>query len=579
MTSFSICEPTLEQTAEAFAAALMKIWLRFGFSHTIVVDKASAFLGVFAATASLLNINIHVLSGENHDPMIVERVNRFLNDCLTIFCTERGTNRVALEGILMALYAWNSAPVIGTDMSRSLLVVGREFQFPIDFSADKHHILTSNPTKTMAYATSQATLLKHGREIAQMVIHHHRSYHREYMNSRRPCPRVYSKGDFAFAKRSVKSVRKRGLVGKLMNSYTGPWEIIEKAAGSSYNLRHRDSGKLGKRHAAHLSPFPRELLPFPPVDGADNRYGQLHVPIQADPYKAAGIKGFQPPQPFNFAQILTTMPEASENIHFPTLAELNAELFDWHPGEEEALAADESLCIELDVFTVDTSATLPPPIPAAAPASPLVPDIGDLTARLFASVDKLFFISHKIPGSSITEWHLAQVDLRTSLSEHPTAFQDGKFLVNFFTCHPSDKYYNAINQRYWLEYHPILEEPNPHRQRSTHIIRPTQQSPSYAEAEGLLPFRQWVRLTNADTYIAGPFDFAIINNKKSRDRISIDQWNSLRQYSHLFSNEIPDISLPEYSIHYCQPHSSYDCQQHNERICAFLATPSSPSTV
>ena len=33
MTSFGICEPTSEQTAAAFAAALMKIWLRFGFSH------------------------------------------------------------------------------------------------------------------------------------------------------------------------------------------------------------------------------------------------------------------------------------------------------------------------------------------------------------------------------------------------------------------------------------------------------------------------------------------------------------------------------------------------------------------
>ena len=51
MTSFGICEPTSEQTAAAFAAALMKIWLRFGFSHTIVVDKASAFLSVFAETA------------------------------------------------------------------------------------------------------------------------------------------------------------------------------------------------------------------------------------------------------------------------------------------------------------------------------------------------------------------------------------------------------------------------------------------------------------------------------------------------------------------------------------------------
>ena len=75
MTAFGICKPTVEQTAEAFAATLMKVWLRYGFSHTIIVDKASAFLGVFAATASLLNINIHVLSSENHDTMIVERIN------------------------------------------------------------------------------------------------------------------------------------------------------------------------------------------------------------------------------------------------------------------------------------------------------------------------------------------------------------------------------------------------------------------------------------------------------------------------------------------------------------------------
>ena len=125
ITAFAIYEPSAQQTAADFAASLMKIWLRFGFSHTIVVDKASAFLGVFAETAALLKINIHVLSGENHDPMIVERINRYLNSCLTIFCNERGTNRVALEGILMSLYAWNSAPVIGTDISRSMLVVGR----------------------------------------------------------------------------------------------------------------------------------------------------------------------------------------------------------------------------------------------------------------------------------------------------------------------------------------------------------------------------------------------------------------------------------------------------------------------
>ena len=127
MTSFAVCEDTAEANSTTFAAAIMKIWLRFGFSHTLVVDKDSKFRGTFEATAALLNINIHVLSGENHNPMIVERICRYLNKCLTIFTNERDDNRVALEGILMSLYAWNSAPIIGTDISCSLVVVGREF--------------------------------------------------------------------------------------------------------------------------------------------------------------------------------------------------------------------------------------------------------------------------------------------------------------------------------------------------------------------------------------------------------------------------------------------------------------------
>ena len=102
MTSFTVGEPSPEQTAVSVASSQMKIWLRFGFSYTIVVDKVSVYLNVFAETADLLGINIRVLSGENHDPMIVERINRFLNKCLTIFCNERGTTKVAQEGILMS---------------------------------------------------------------------------------------------------------------------------------------------------------------------------------------------------------------------------------------------------------------------------------------------------------------------------------------------------------------------------------------------------------------------------------------------------------------------------------------------
>ena len=41
MTSFAVCEDTAAANSTAFAAAIMKTWLRFGFSHTFVVDKDS----------------------------------------------------------------------------------------------------------------------------------------------------------------------------------------------------------------------------------------------------------------------------------------------------------------------------------------------------------------------------------------------------------------------------------------------------------------------------------------------------------------------------------------------------------
>ena len=51
-----------------------------------------------------------------------------------------------------------------------------------------------------------------------------------------------------------------------MNAYIGPLVSTAKLKGSSYKIKHRDSGMIGKRHAAHLPPFPDKLLPFLPVD-------------------------------------------------------------------------------------------------------------------------------------------------------------------------------------------------------------------------------------------------------------------------------------------------------------------------
>lgn len=194
MTSFGLMEPIRSKDTKGFAAALMRILLHFGLCHTLVIDKASVFFSVFRQVVDLLKINAHTLSGENHDAMLVlEHLNWFLNKGLKVLTNERNSVRVSAESILLfILYAWNSAPVPGTDIPRSILVTSRVFAFPLDFSASKHLELTLSPDSVHTYAKDQATLLAASREIAKVLLEEHRLWHRELVNATRPEPREYS---------------------------------------------------------------------------------------------------------------------------------------------------------------------------------------------------------------------------------------------------------------------------------------------------------------------------------------------------------------------------------------------------
>ena len=86
-----------------------------------------------------------------------------------------------------------------------------------------------------------------------------------------------------------------------MNAYTGPWRVLAKLDGGSYRIQHCISNRIEKKHASRLSPYPVQLVPFEPVDGPDNRFGQLFKPIAKDPYIEAGLKGFEPHQPFQLS--------------------------------------------------------------------------------------------------------------------------------------------------------------------------------------------------------------------------------------------------------------------------------------
>ena len=164
-----------------------------------MLDKDRRFFGVFKEAVDLLQINRHVLSGGNHNGMLVERINRYLNKGLKIMTNERDSVQVAMEAILLLLYAWNSTPIPGTDISCCLVALGQEFQFPINFSADKHLELTSTPASVTSYSRDLATRLSALREVATLLFDEQRAYHREFINARRPDPKIYSVGNTVFA--------------------------------------------------------------------------------------------------------------------------------------------------------------------------------------------------------------------------------------------------------------------------------------------------------------------------------------------------------------------------------------------
>jgi hypothetical protein len=125
----------------------------------------------------------------------------------------------------------------------------------------------------------------------------------------------------------------------------------------------------------------------------------------------------------------------------------------------------------------------------------------------------------------------------------------GRFLFEFYICHPADWRDNAVNQRYWLQLHGIDDLQLPRTTTDTHLVRPSDTSDSYAQRHKLMPFRKWLNISHQDTYIHGPFEFASIRGRKTRDRIAQSDWDVLARHSSMFCNPIPAFDVTTYSIH------------------------------
>jgi hypothetical protein len=100
-----------------------------------------------------------------------------------------------------------------------------------------------------------------------------------------------------------------------------------------------------------------------------------------------------------------------------------------------------------------------------------------------------------------------------------------------------------------LQLHCVDDLRHPRQASDTHLVRPSDTSESYATRHKLMPFRKWLNICHQDTYIHGPFEFASIRERKTRDRIAQVDWDALALNSSMFCNPVPSFDVATYSIH------------------------------
>ena len=101
----------------------------------VVVDADELFIGVFRKTfEETLLMRVHAVGRGNQKSIVNEGFHCYLKKIHKLNLAYKVSLRLWLQGLFFALYAWNSVPVDGTDISESVVFFERELPVSIELS-------------------------------------------------------------------------------------------------------------------------------------------------------------------------------------------------------------------------------------------------------------------------------------------------------------------------------------------------------------------------------------------------------------------------------------------------------------
>ena len=535
LTQFVVSIKTAHTSAEPLATLFMEhVTLTFGMTAVVVVDADSRFKGAFQKMCDVLKIQLWPLSRGNHKALSIERYHRFLNKTHTIASQERNTHEVFLQNYKLSQYAWNGAPIDGTDVVRSVAAIGRPFQFPIDTDLTAAPNLNNeNHTQLFQYLRAVSDNSSFATAVLQILIEDRRETHRDRWNRDREGIQ-FKVGDIVKAHVQVQSNATDNSVGKLSFRARGPFKITEDLGNGSYlvtNHGDEETGTTRKYKSTELYMLPPVLYAHDPIDTIDQRFlNYSHSPALSPMHRnklqnSVDIHLQASNTPHINLKTKTTTSTAESSPFVPSFSTI----------EDDTNNSATSVSIEIR----DPSSTTP-----------------TITHNeITQSKDKIIAIAYTPANTIQTKWYLVQIDLDSTARINPDYLTNGKYYCTFLCKHPDDQDRSDEFSRWWPEWHEyrrdsatdniiygnqILLRPNANPDPSKYI--------QYADT---LP----ITTPTKSAILLRPFNFEpITTTNRTRQKIPYKIWKELYQVC-LDKNIFPPTLGALNSYRLKRPHS------------------------
>ena len=138
-----------------------------------------------------------------------------MNIAITIVLDDRETNDIFVAASVVAWYTWNSFPIDGTNILRSVPVIDRELRFPLDIElSDLPFLVSNNAESVVSYLRLTDSNRHFATAILKILIEDRRTTHVECIHNSRNIVTMHP-GDIVMARTYFQSNKSKDKFTKI----------------------------------------------------------------------------------------------------------------------------------------------------------------------------------------------------------------------------------------------------------------------------------------------------------------------------------------------------------------------------